>query len=374
MNYSAIPVNEPRLGDREKQLLIQCIETGWISSEGPFVAQLEAGLARRVGRRHAIAVANGSAALDIAMAAIKLAPGDEVILPSHTIISCASAITRAGGIPVLVDQDPHTWSMDVEAIESRITKRTVAIMAVHIYGLPVLMERVLDLAQKYNLRVIEDAAQMIGQTCHGRACGSFGDLSTFSFYPNKHITTGEGGMILTDDDHLADRCRSLRNLCFMPSRRFVHEEIGWNYRLSNLQAAVGIAQMERLEESVRRKREIGAAYRRQLGMCDGIELPLDETPYAKNIYWVFGVMLRDDIPYDAAEAMKRLGAMGVGTRPFFWPMHEQPVLRSMGLFGGERYPCAERMARRGFYLPSGLGISDEQIEDVAKRFRRCLGL
>lgn len=360
-----IPVNEPLLDGNEKQYLIECIETGWISSEGPFVKKLEEGMAKVAGRKHGVAVCNGSIALDIAIVALGIETGDEVILPSFTIISCATAITRAGATPVVVDSDPLTWNMDVSQIESKITPRTKAIMLVHIYGLPVDMGPVLELAANYGLKIIEDAAEVIGQKYRDRPCGSFGDISTFSFYPNKHVTTGEGGMVLTDDDELAEKCRSLRNLCFGP-KRFVHEEIGWNGRMSNLQAAVGVAQMERLKEFVDRKREIGRRYNELLVGVDWLELPLDRTEYAENIYWVYGVVLKDSVPFDASEAMKRLSTAGVGTRPFFWPMHEQPVFRRMGLFQGVECPVASRMARRGFYVPSGLALHEAQQKRVVE--------
>lgn len=360
-----IPVNEPLLDGNEERYLAECIRSGWISSEGPFVRRLEEGFAGRVGRRHGIAVANGSVALDVAVAALGIGPGDEVILPSFTIISCAAAIVRAGAIPVLVDCEPDTWNTTAERIAARITRRTKAIMIVHLYGLPVEMSPVLDLARRHNLQIIEDAAEMHGQAYKGRPCGSFGDISTFSFYPNKLVTTGEGGMVLTDDPALAERCRALRNLCFQPGRRFIHDELGWNFRLSNLQAAVGLAQLERLDEFVVRKRCMGATYQERLRAVRGLQLPLPKTPYAENIYWVFGLVLEDVIPFDAAEAMRRLAARGIGTRPFFWPLHEQPVFCRMGLFAGEVYPNAERLARRGFYLPSGLALSDAQINRIA---------
>src|SRR6185437_15595635 len=245
-----IPVNQPLLDGNEKKYLSECIDTGWISSEGPFIKRFEDEFAARVGRKFGIAVCNGSVALDAAMAALDLKPGDEVIMPAFTIISCASAITRCGAVPVLVDADPLTWNMDVAQIAPRINSKTRAIMVVHIYGLPVDMDPVMELAARHGLRVIEDAAESHGQVYNGRPCGSFGDMSTFSFYPNKHITTGEGGMIVTDDEALAARCRSLRNLCFRPGQRFVHDELGWNFRMTNLQAAVGVAQLERLDEFV----------------------------------------------------------------------------------------------------------------------------
>jgi perosamine synthetase len=361
-----IPVNEPLLNGNEKKYLNECIDTGWISSEGPFVKQFEQQLANRVGRQYGIAVCNGSVALDASVAALGIGQGDEVIVPTFTIISCAAAIVRAGAMPIVVDCDPNTWNMNVSQIEAKITPRTRAIMVVHIYGLPVDMEPVVALADKYGLQIIEDAAEMHGQTYKGRPCGSFGALSTFSFYPNKHVTTGEGGMIVTDDEQLAERCRSLRNLCFQPQNRFVHEELGWNFRMTNLQAAMGVAQLERLDEFVARKRRIGQFYTELLSDIPGLQLPVPKTDYASNIYWVYGIVLKDEVPFDAKEAMRRLGQYKIGTRPFFWPMHEQPVFQKMGLFEGESCPEAERIARRGFYIPSGLALTDEQIKRVAQ--------
>jgi perosamine synthetase len=367
-----IPVNEPDLTGNEKQYLCECVDTGWISSEGPFVQRLERDLAARVGRAHGVAMANGSVALDAAVAALRLGPGDEVILPSFTIISCAAAIVRAGATPVVVDSEPVTWNMDVSRLEERMTSRTRAIMAVHIYGLPTDMDPLLDLASRRSLQVIEDAAEAHGLTYKGRPCGGFGDVSAFSFYPNKHVTTGEGGMALTDDQALAARLASLRNLCFRQPR-FVHDELGWNFRMSNVQAALGCAQLERLERFVERKRRMGARYRELLaGLDDFIELAPAQTAYAENIYWVFGLVLKERVPFDAAEAMCRLAAAGVGTRPFFFPMHEQPVFRNMGLFAGERLPVSERLARRGFYLPSGLALTDAQMERSAVALRETL--
>jgi perosamine synthetase len=367
-----IPVNEPLLDGNEKKYLLECIDTGWISSEGPFVREFEEKFAVRVGRQYGIAVANGSGALDIAVQALQLGPGDEVILPTFTIISCAASIVRAGAVPVLVDADPATWNMSVRQLEERITPRTKAIMVVHIYGLPVDMDPIIELARKHDLKIIEDAAEMHGQTYKGKPCGSFGDISTFSFYPNKHITTGEGGMLVCDDPDLAERCRSLRNLCFQAKKRFVHEELGWNYRMTNLQAAVGLAQLERLDEFVARKRNMGRRFGGLLADVAGLELPAPCSDYAANIYWIYGLVLKDSVPFDAEEAMRRLAAAGVGTRPFFWPMHEQPVFRNMGLFAGENHPVAERLARRGFYIPSGLALTEEQMERVASRVKDVL--
>ena len=361
----SVPVNEPVFCGNEKKYLLECIESGWISSEGPFVGRFEEAFSANLGRRFGVAVSSGTAALDIAVVALGIGDGDEVIMPVFTIISCAQAIVRAGGKPVFVDSDADTWNMNAYQIEEKITSRTKAIMAVHIYGMCVDMEPVLELADKYKLKVIEDAAQAHGQTYRGRPCGSFGDVSIFSFYSNKLVTTGEGGMVVTDDELTARRCRNLRNLCFQKDRRFVHEELGWNYRMTNLQAAVGLAQLEQLEGFAVQKRRMGARYTELLTGIDDLRLPVSGTDYTENIYWVYGIVIDEEKDLDAAEVMSRLAEKRVGTRPFFWPMHQQPVFKKMGLFKQESYPVAERLARRGLYLPSGLALRDEQIEYVS---------
>jgi perosamine synthetase len=360
-----IPVNTPLLDGNEKDYLAQCIDSGWISSEGPFVTRFESEFSRRVGRRHGVAVSNGTAAIDAAIEALGIGPGDEVIVPAFTIISCVNQIVRAGAKAVLVDSDPGTWNMDVSRIESLVTPRTRAIMVVHVYGLPVDMDPVLDVARRYGLRVIEDAAEAHGQTYKGRPCGSFGDLSIFSFYPNKHVTTGEGGMVVTDDDALAQQCRDLRNLCFQPERRFVHDRLGWNLRMTNLQAAVGVAQLERLDEFVARKRRMGAFYTTMFSALGDVQLPQARTASADNVYWVYGLVLGERHG-DASSVMRALAARGIGCRPFFFPLHQQPVLRRMGWYIDEHHPVAERLYRQGFYIPSGLGLSDDDMRQVAE--------
>ena len=360
-----IPVNKPLLNGNEKKYLIECVDTEWISSEGPFIKQFEEKFANYIGRKYGIAVANGSGALDIAVQALKIGLGDEVIMPAFTIISPAQSVVRTGAVPVLVDSDSSTWNMDIKQIESKITKKTKAILVVHIYGLPVDMEPIQELCKKHNLYLIEDAAEMHGQTYKGKKCGSFGDISIFSFYPNKHITTGEGGMIMVDNEELAERCSKLRNLAFEPKgRRFIHNELGWNYRMTNMQAALGLAQLEKIDEHIIKKRKIGKLYQEGLKGIKGFKLPLEKTEYAENIYWVFGLVA--DSEELCENTVKKLNDAGIGTRPFFWCMHEQPVFNNMGLFKGEKYPVAEKLARNGFYLPSGLALTDEQIETVIK--------
>lgn len=371
MSDAFIPVNEPLLDGNEKRYLNECIDTGWISSEGPFVEKFEHNFAQRVQRKHAIAVANGSLALDAAVVALGIGPGDEVIMPTFTIISCVAAVVRAGAVPVLVDCDAHTWNMNVSHVEAKITSRTRAIMPVHIYGLPVDMDPLLEIARKHKLAIIEDAAEMHGQTYKGKPCGSFGNISTFSFYPNKHVTTGEGGMIVTDDPALAEKCRSLRNLCFLPKQRFVHEELGWNLRFTNLQAAVGLAQLERLDEFVARKRAMGSRYMDLLKTTPGVQLPLPKTDYADNIYWVYALLIDDDLA-TANTVMQALQKANIGTRPFFWSMHQQPVFQKMDLFKNESYPVAEHISRQGFYLPSGMALTIPQLERSAASLQKTI--
>ena len=361
---SFVPVNEPLLNGNEKKYLCECIDTGWISSEGPFVKEFEQKMSMVAGRKYGVAVSNGTAALEIAMQALGVAEGDEVIMPAFTIISCAMAVTKLGAIPVLVDSDLFTWNMKVNEIEAKITSRTKAIMVVHLYGLPVEMDQVLALADKYRLWVIEDAAEMHGQTYNGKPCGSFGDISTFSFYPNKHITTGEGGMVVTDDGELAERCRMIRNLCFRKDIRYVHDEISGNYRFTNLQAAVGLAQLERLNEFIIRKREMGRYYTERLREIKGLSLPAEKTDYADNIYWVYGLLLDKEIQADNRTVQKLLAEEGIGARTFFWCIHEQPVYQKKGLFKGEVYPNGEYLGRKGFYIPSGIALTKEQMDKV----------
>ncbi|MDE6971358.1 MAG: DegT/DnrJ/EryC1/StrS family aminotransferase, partial [Eubacterium sp.] len=345
MNF--IPVNEPLLNGNEKKYLCECIDTGWISSEGPFVQKFEQKMCALVNRKYGISVSNGTAALEVAVQALGIKKGDEVIMPAFTIISCAMAVTKAGAIPVLIDSDLYTWNMNVDEIEAKITSRTKAIMIVHLYGLPVEVEKILELAKKYNLKIIEDAAEMHGQTYKGKPCGSFGDISTFSFYPNKHITTGEGGMIVTDNEQLAERCKMIRNLCFRKDVRYVHDEISDNYRFTNLQAAVGLAQLERLDEFVEKKRYMGQYYTDGFRNLKEVILPIEKAEYANNIYWVYGMVLRRDIKADNKTVQKLLAEEGIGSRTFFWCMHEQPVYKKQKLFINQTYPKAEYLARKG---------------------------
>ena len=366
-----IPVSEPLLDEQARANAAEAVRSGWISSEGAFIPEFERRWARYCGVEHGVSVCNGTAALELAVAALALPAGSEVILPSFTIISCVLAVLRAGCRPVLVDCEPDTWCLDTDEVARKITTRTRAIMPVHIYGHMADMVRIMDLARRHGLAVIEDAAEAHGAECHGRRAGGIGTLACFSFYANKIVTTGEGGMVVTDDAKLAGRARSLRNLCFQRERRFWHAELGHNFRMTNVQAAIGLAQVDQIETHVARKRRMAAMYNDRLRDVPGLELPV-ERPGFKNVYWMYAVVLTDDVPFDALEFAQRLRAHGVDTRPFFVGMHEQPVLREQGLFAGEGYPVTERLSRRGLYLPSGLTLDEAQIETVCAAVRMSL--
>lgn len=375
-----VPVNEPLLTEEDFAPLEDAFRTGWISSAGRYVDEFEQGWADYCGQAHGIAVANGTVALQVAVEALGIGAGEEVIMPSYTIISCALAAVRVGAKPVLVDCCPRTFNMRVDEIEAKITPATKAIMVVHMFGHPVDMDPVLALAEKYGLAIIEDAAEVHGAKYLSgrdgdapawRVCGSMGHIATFSFFANKLITTGEGGMLLTSDDHLAKRCRDLRNLCFRPDRRFLHTELGHQFRMTNMQAAVGVNQVKRIEAIVERKRAIAAAYTARLGDLPGVQLPMEEN-WGRSVFWVYPLLLADDHPLDAVSFAAALKAEGVETRPFFLGMHEQPVFHDMGLFAGESYPVSERIARKGLYIPSGLAITDEQMDHVCAAVRKIL--
>jgi perosamine synthetase len=366
-----IPVCEPLLTEQDIELVLECLRSGWISSTGRYLDEFEAGWAAYCGMSHGVAVSNGTTALEITAELLDLQPGDEVIMPTFTIISCAQAVVRCGGRPVLVDSDARTWQMDVGQVEHKITPRTRAIMVVHIYGHPADMDPLLELAARNHLLVVEDAAEAHGAEYKGRKCGGLGDISAFSFYANKLITTGEGGMVLTQRGDLAERARALRNLCFQRARRFLHDELGHNYRLTNMQAAMGVAQMQRIDRTVEHKRAIARAYSERLQDIPDLALPVEES-WARSVYWVFGIVLGEASGLNNEELAQRLRARGIETRPFFLGMHEQPALWKLGLFQGEHYPVAERLARQGLYLPSGLSITDAEIDHVCDAVRACL--
>ncbi len=366
-----IPVYEPLLDKTEEEYVLECVRSGWISSEGKYIQEFERSWADYCNMNNGIAVSSGTTALQIAVKCLPLNKGDEIIIPSFTIISCAIAVIEAGAIPVLVDCDPETWTMRVDEIEKKISSKTRAIMAVHIYGHPAEMEQIWEIAKKHGLYIIEDAAEAHGAEYKGQKCGGFGDISTFSFYANKIVTTGEGGMILTKNSKFADRARSLRNLCFRTDKRFYHTEMGYNYRMSSIQASIGLAQLKKIEGVVKKRRQIAHYYNKNLKNVKALQLPI-EKEWAKNVYWMYAVVLSEEVQMEASQLSFRLKEKNIETRPFFLGMHEQPVFINMGLFNGETYPITERISKKGLYLPSGLSLTNPLQERVCSAIKESL--
>lgn len=364
MTEEFIPVNKPLITAEDVAHVSAAMEASWISGEGVFVKEFEEKFSEVVGRRHGISVSNGTVAIDLLIDALGIGPGDEVILPTFTIISCLSQILRAGAKPVFVDSDPETWNMNVDQAISLVSKKTKLIIAVHIYGLPVDMDRLVEFANNQGILLIEDAAEAHGLKYRERITGSFGVASTFSFYANKNITTGEGGIIVTDDDKLAERLRISKNLGFQPERRFVHSQNGWNARMSSLQAALGTSQINRLSEIVEKRKALGKIYSEAFAHLQSVTLPVSNTEYAENNYWVFGLVLNNSERFDARGAMSALEELGVGTRPFFYPLHLQPLLKNFGLENQPSHPVAENLGEMGFYIPNGLAMTDSEVSKV----------
>jgi len=369
-----IPVNTPKIFIQDKINVKKCLDTAWISSEGSFVKNFEKNFSKYNNRRYGVAVSSGTAALEIALKVLNLKKNDEVIIPAFSIIATALCVVKLNLKPILVDSSFENWNMDPKEIISKITKKTKAIIITHIYGFPVDMEKIIKIAKKRNIKVIEDSAEMIGQKYKGRKCGSFGDMSTFSFYANKHITTGEGGMILTNDKNLKDKCKSLRNLCFGTGlERFNHDDIGWNYRMSNIQASIGCGQLKNISWIIKRKREIGLKYHSLLKHNDKIIIQPTRLPFSKNIFWVFGVLVKKGSKIKRDMIIKKLIKYKIQTRNFFYPMHKQKIFMKMKIFSKKsKYPNAEYLAANGFYLPSGLGLKNDEINYIANTVNKIL--
>lgn len=364
-----IPVCEPYLTGNELKYVADCIKTNWISSQGKYIGEFEQGFARYCGSKYGVATTSGTTALHLALAALNIGRGDEVIVPSFTMIAPVFAILYTGARPVLVDCEPETWNMDVAQIERKITRNTKAILPVHIYGHPCDMDPLLEIAEKHDLYVIEDAAEAHGAEYKGRKVGGIGDMGCFSFYANKIITTGEGGMIVTGRAELAERARRLKDQAYSPEKRFLHTDLGFNYRMTNIQAALGLAQLERIEELVERRRTNARLYRELLKGVEGIGHP-PQREWAKSVYWMYGILIDDGFGMSRDELQVKLKESGIDTRAFFIPMHQQPAFLSLGLFAKESYPVSEDISRRGMYLPSGSGLKREEIEQVCTALRR----
>ena len=371
---SFIPVNVPKLHRLEKKYINECLNTNWISSEGKFVKIFEKNFSKYNKRKFGVAVSSGTAALDVAIKSLNLKKGSEVIIPTFSIISSALAVIKNNLKPVLADCEVNTWNVNPDDIIKKITKKTSAILITHIYGLPVDLKNILKISKQKKIKIIEDAAEVIGLKYKNQMCGSFGDVSIFSFYANKHITTGEGGMIVTNNRVIYEKCKSLRNLSFSKSYydRYNHDDIGWNYRLTNLQAALGCAQLKKIDWIVKRKREIGNKYYTKLGKLKKIILQKNSTSYAKNIYWVFGVVLKKGSKLYRDSVMKKLLKNNIDTRPFFLPMHKQKIFKKMKLFKNIQLPNAEYVSKNGFYLPSGVGIKNKEIKYIIDKLLQIL--
>ena len=359
-----IPVSSPVITRSDALSVFKVVKTGWVSSSGAEIVKFEDDLAKFVNRKYACAVSNGTAALEIAVKSLGVNKNDEIIMPSFTIISNAVAIIKNFAKPVLIDSDPVTWNIKISDIEKRITKKTKALMIPHIYGFPCEMDKILRLCKKYKLYLIEDAAEMLGQTYKGKKCGSFGDISTFSFYANKNITTGEGGMVLTNNKNLIKKIREFKNLSFGKIDRFNHTDISWNYRLTNMQAALGISQLKRIKGIVKKKKFIGRYYYNRLIKNKNIIIQPIKFSYAENIYWIFGILLKKNSSKYKINIQKKLKKLHIETRPFFWPMHKQNIFIKMKLFKNEKYPCSEYLSKNGFYIPAGIDLNKEQMNYI----------
>lgn len=366
MRRPIIPVCEPWLAGNELKYITEAVETNWISSAGGYIRRFETLFAEKMGARFGVACANGTVALHLALATLGLEPGDEVIIPTFTMIATANAVAYLGARPVLVDSEPVTWNMDVGQVEAKITPRTKAIIPVHTYGHPVDMDALMALAEKHGLFVLEDAAEAHGAHYKGRPVGSLGDAACFSFYGNKIITTGEGGMVTTNREDVARLAWNLRDHAFSTERHFWHKFMGYNYRMTNLQAAIGLAQTEQLEKFVAARRANAAHYTRLLRQIPGIVTP-PEASWATNVFWMYGILLEKEFGLTRDQLRQALARRGVETRTFFIPMHCQPIY--FDRYRGERYPVAEDLCRRGLYLPSASGLTHEDIEAVVAAIR-----
>lgn len=358
-----IPVAEPAIGEKELEYASDAVRSTWISSKGKYVTEFEEKFSEYCGAKFGIATSSGTTALHLALATLGIGPGDEVIIPTLTMIATANAVKYTGAKPVLIDSEPATWNMDVERIENKITKRTRAIMVVHLYGHPVDMDPILSMAKDRKLRVIEDAAEAHGAEYKGRKAGALGDMGCFSFYANKIITTGEGGMIVTDDEKLAERARMLKDQAFEKEKRFWHHHIGYNYRLTNVQSAIGLAQLERIDEFVNTRRRNAHHYNSLLKDVEDVVLP-PEAPWAKNVYWMYSILVKEGFGMSRDDLMKYLALKGVETRAVFYPIHSQPVYAAD--YEGENYPVADEISRMGIILPSGNTLTTEQIDYVVE--------
>ena len=356
-----IPVSTPSLSEKDFEFVSNAVKSGWISgTKGKYIEQFETEFSNYCGVKYGVACSSGTAALHLAISVLDLQEGDEVIVPTFTNIATILAVIYSGGKPVLVDSDPEIWGMDHNKVKEKITDKTRVIFPVHIYGHPLEMDEIMKIAKSNNLLVIEDAAEGHGAEYKGRKVGGIGDIGCFSFYANKIITTGEGGMLVTNNKEFAKKAKMLCNLAFSDIDRYRHDYLGFNYRMSNILAALGCSQLSKIESFIEHKKFIGNTYNSLLGDVLGIQTPIEKT-WAKNVYWMYGIVLDEQFGMSRDELRKFLSEKGVETRDFFLPMHMQPALQNRGLFKGEKYPVSEKLSKGGLYLPSGLTLTKDEI-------------
>ncbi|MBI2020019.1 DegT/DnrJ/EryC1/StrS aminotransferase family protein [Candidatus Daviesbacteria bacterium] len=361
-----IPVSKPIIPKNAERNLLECLKTGWVSSVGPFINLFEESFAKYLGISFAITSTSGTASLHLALAALNIGKGDEVIVPTFTMIAPVFAVLYVGAKPVLVDSDLDTWNMDTSLIEKKITKKTKAILVVHIYGHPADLKPILALAKKYGLFIIEDAAESLGSEYQGKKVGTFGDVACFSFYANKTITTGEGGMVVTNNKKLAKRLRLLKDMAHSPKKRFLHTEVAFTYRMTNMQAALGLAQMEIIDKIIEKKRSIAKFYHLRFSKLPSLTLP-PEKAWAKNVYWMYGILVKD-----RDKIRSKLKKQGIDTRDFFIPMHQQVVLAKLNLIQNKHYPVADYLSKHGLYLPSGPNLIIEEQKKVCQALEEVI--
>ena len=358
------PVSIPYISQRDINSVNKVLKNGWISSDGPEVRKFESEFSKFIDRKYSVAVSSGTAALEIAIKALGIKKNDEVLIPNFTIISNALAVVKQQAKPVLVDCNLENWNIDINQLKNKINKKTKAIIVTHIYSFANDMDKILKICRKNSIFVIEDAAEVIGLKYKNKKCGSFGDISTFSFYANKQITTGEGGMISVNKFDLYNKCKSLRNLCFGKLNRFNHEDIGWNYRMTNIQAALGLSQIKNINKIVKKKIMIGKQYYKNLKLNKNLTILPPFISYSKNIYWVVGILIKNKKIKSSLLAIE-LRKFGIMTRPFFWPMHEQQIFKKMKLFKKSKFPNSSYLARYGLYLPSYYNLNNKQIDYIS---------
>tara|TARA_A100001011_G_C14294645_1_gene837870 strand:- start:65 stop:1213 length:1149 start_codon:yes stop_codon:yes gene_type:complete len=366
-SYKFIPVNEPVVTSSDAKSVYKTVKSGWISSTGNEINKFEKKFAKIINKKYATTVSNGTAALEIALKALGIKKNDEVIIPNFTIISNALAVIKLNATPVPVDCNHFNWNMNIEQIKKKITKKTKAIIATHIYNYPLEMDKIIRICKKKNIKIIEDAAEVIGLKYNNKMCGSFGDISTFSFYANKHITTGEGGMILTNDFNIYEKCKSLKNLCFGKNfRRFVNSDVGWNYRFTNIQASLGLSQLNRLNSIINKKIFVGKTYYKYLKNNKNIYFPEPKKNNLRNIYWVNGLLILAGAKKNANKLAEDLKKYKIETRPFFWPMHKQPILKKkISLNKNDKFPYSNILSKYGIYLPSSINLSENKIKYIS---------